>query len=443
MLNAVTSSCPYNIAYNIAYDIAIVGGGIVGTLAACALQDSGLRVVLLEAAVGSRAADRGQAYSINLLSSQIFQGLGLWDQIRPQIETYGAVRLSDSGCPEVVSFAPSDIGTATLGYVAEHRVLLAALQARLQDCQNVDWRCPAQVLATRREGGITTLEIAGPEAGVQTVQAKLVIAADGSNSFLRQAAGIRTIGWRYWQSCVVAFIKPEKSHDNIAYERFTPEGPFAILPLPQERCRIVWTAPHGVAERILAMEQAEFLRELTQRYGDQMGELELEGCRSVFPVQLKQSLSYVQPGLALIGDAAHCCHPVGGQGINLGIRDAAALVEVVLAAQAKGEDFASLAVLRRYQGWRQWENLLVLAFTDVLTRMFSNQIWPVVRVRRLGLWGLNHLPLVKPLALRLMLGLTGRVPQLAKQTAVGSAAPAMARATDARPNSPLPTPANP
>jgi 2-octaprenyl-6-methoxyphenol hydroxylase len=439
MLNSAKSLS----AADLTYDIAIVGGGIVGTLAACALKDSGLRVVLLEAAAGSKAADRGQAYSINLLSSQIFQGLGLWDQIRPQIETYSGVRLSDTGCAEVVSFAPSDIGTATLGYVAEHRVLLAALQALLQDCPTVDWRCPAQVRSTRRASGLTRLEIEGPDSTVQTLQAKLVIAADGSNSFLRQAAGIRTVGWRYWQSCVVAFIKPEKSHQNMAYERFTPEGPFAILPLPEGRCRIVWTAPHKVADRILQMEPGEFLHELTQRYGDQMGNLALEGCRSVFPVQLKQSLSYVQPGLALIGDAAHCCHPVGGQGINLGIRDAAALVEVVLAAQAQGEDFASLRVLRRYQGWRQWENLMVLAFTDVLTRLFSNQIWPLVQVRRLGLWGLNHVPLVKPLALRLMLGLTGRVPQLAQSaisTEFAQLTPPSVLATP--PNSPLSAPAN-
>jgi 2-octaprenyl-6-methoxyphenol hydroxylase len=416
MLNSVKSPSAFGHPSASLYDIAIVGGGIVGTLAACALKDSGLKVVLLEAEVGSKAADRGQAYSINLLSSQIFQGLGLWDQIRPHIETYSGVRLSDTGCGEIVSFAPEDIGTATLGYVAEHRVLLQALQSQLQQCPSVDWCAPYQVQSTRRADGITTLQVAGPDAAIHNLQTKLVIAADGSNSFLRQAAGIRTVGWRYWQSCVVAFIKPEKSHANIAYERFTPEGPFAILPLPSDRCRIVWTAPHADADRFLQMDEDEFLRELTARYGDQMGALALEGCRSVFPVQLRQSLSYVQPGLALIGDAAHCCHPVGGQGINLGIRDAAALVEVVLAAQVQGEDFASLAVLRRYQGWRQWENLLVLAFTDVLTRMFSNQIWPVVRVRRLGLWGLNHVPLVKPLALRLMLGLTGRVPQLASST---------------------------
>ncbi len=394
------------------YDVTIVGGGIVGSLMACLLESTGLSVALLEFAAISAAAARGQAYSINQLSSRVFDGLGLWSKIRPQVETYRQVQLSDAGCPIVVKFSPADTQTSTLGYVATHQVLLTALQTKLRQCRNVDWLCPAKVSAATfgPQGNTLTVELGDT---TRQIRSRLVIGADGSRSFLRQAAGIRTIGWKYWQACVVAFIKPEHPHAQTAYERFQPEGPFAILPLPDGICRIVWTAPQAAADRLLAIDKATFMTELRHHYGDQMGELELVGERSVFPVQLLHSRQYVKPGLALIGDAAHCCHPVGGQGINLGIRDAAALAEVIATALAQGEDVAQVAVLQRYERWRMWENLLMLAFTDVLDRTFSNQILPIVWVRRLGLWAMVHMPPIKSLAIRLMLGMIGRVPQIA------------------------------
>jgi 2-octaprenyl-6-methoxyphenol hydroxylase len=399
------------------YDVTIVGGGVVGTLAACLLESTGLKVALLEFAATSEAAARGQAYSINQLSSRIFAGLGIWDRVRPQVETYRHVQLSDAGSPIVVHFSPEDTGTSTLGYVATHQVLLTELQTHLRQCRNVDWLCPAQVSAASfgPEGNTLTVQLGDT---TRQIRSRLVIAADGSRSFLRQAAGIKTIGWKYWQACVVAFIQPEKPHAQTAYERFQPEGPFAILPLPDGLCRIVWTAPKAAADRLLQIDQATFMTELREHYGDHMGELALIGERSVFPVQLLHSRRYVQPGLALIGDAAHCCHPVGGQGINLGIRDAAALVEVIGVALAQGEDFAQVAVLKRYERWRMWENLVMLAFTDILDRTFSNQIAPIVMVRRVGLWAMANIPPVKSFAIRLMLGMIGRVPQIARETAI-------------------------
>jgi 2-octaprenyl-6-methoxyphenol hydroxylase len=404
------------------YDVTIVGGGIVGSLMACLLESTGLKVALLEFAAISDAAARGQAYSINQLSSRVFGGLGLWLKIRTQVETYRQVQLSDAGCPIVVNFSPADTQTATLGYVATHQVLLTELQTQLRQCRNVDWLCPAKVSAATfgPQGNTLTVELGDT---TRQIRSRLVIGADGSRSFLRQAAGIKTIGWKYWQACVVAFIKPEKPHVQTAYERFQPEGPFAVLPLPEGICRIVWTAPQAEADRLLQIDPATFMAELAPRYGDQMGELELLGERSVFPVQLLHSRQYVKPGLALIGDAAHCCHPVGGQGINLGIRDAAALAEVIQAALAQGEDFAQVAVLKRYERWRMWENLVMLAFTDILDRTFSNQIAPIVWVRRLGLWAMAHIPPIKSFAIRLMLGMIGRVPQIATADAMVSDRP--------------------
>lgn len=396
------------------YDLVIVGGGIVGLTLASALKDSGLSVLLIEAKVASAAVSKGQAYAIHLLSALIYQGIGVWDEILPQIAKYCQVRLSDADHPEVVKFATTDMGTPELGYVAEHQALLQPLQEFVQNCPNVTYLCPAEVVNTQYQQDIVAIDIKIADR-IQTIRSKLLVAADGARSPIRQAAGIKTLGWKYWQSCIVAFVKPEKSHNDTAYERFWPSGPFAILPLPGNRCRIVWTAPHEEAKALCALDDKEFLAELTRRYGDQMGKLELLGDRFVFQVQLMQSDRYVLPRLALIGDAAHNCHPVGGQGLNLGIRDAAALAQVLQTAHQAGKDIGNIKILKRYERWRQWENLTILGFTDLLDRVFSNQFLPLVLVRRLGLWFLQRVPVVKLFMLKFMIGLKGQIPELAKR----------------------------
>ena len=396
------------------YDLAIVGGGIVGLTLACALKDSGLSVVLIEAKPYSVAAAKGQAYAVHLLSRRIFEGIGVWDKILPQIATFRQVRLSDADYPGVVEFQPADLGTEALGYVAEHGALLVPLQEFLHKCPNVSYLCPAEVVKTQYEPtGVEISLLVGSET--RTIRTRLLVAADGARSRIRTAAGINTRGWQYWQSCIVAFVKPEKPHNDTAYERFWPSGPFAILPLPSNRCRIVWTAPHEEAKALVALDDEQFLAELRIRYGDQMGRLELDGDRFVFSVQLMQSDRYVLPRLALVGDAAHCCHPVGGQGLNMGIRDAAALAQVLQIAYNQGEDIGNLLVLKRYERWRKQENLTILGFTDLLDRMFSNNWLPVVVIRRLGLLMLQRVRPVKKYALQLMTGLRGRAPELAQR----------------------------
>ncbi len=396
------------------YDMAIVGGGIVGLTLACALKDSGLNVVLIEAKPYSVAAAKGQAYAVHLLSGHIFAGIGVWDKILPQIAAFRQVYLSDADHANVVEFQTADLGTDALGYVAEHHALLTPLQEFLQKCPNVSYLCPAEVVETQYKTFGVELNLKVGDAS-RTIRTRLLVAADGARSRIRTGAGINTRGWQYWQSCIVAFVKPEKPHNDTAYERFWPSGPFAILPLPGNRCRIVWTAPHEEAKALVALDDEQFLAELRRRYGEQMGHLELEGDRFVFPVQLMQSDRYVLPRLALIGDAAHCCHPVGGQGLNMGIRDAAALAQVLQSAYNQGEDIGDLLVLKRYERWRKQENLTILGFTDLLDRMFSNNWLLLVVIRRLGLWMLRRVRPLKIFALKLMTGLKGRTPQIAQR----------------------------
>ncbi len=201
------------------YDLVIVGGGIIGLTLASALKDSGLSILLIEAKVASAAVAKGQAYAVHQLSALIYQGIGVWDKILPQIAKYCRVRLSDADYPNVVEFTTDDIHTAELGYVAEHQALLQPLQEFVQDCPNVTYLCPAEVVNTNYQQDIVAIDIKIADQ-LHTVRSKLLIAADGARSPIRQAAGIKTSGWKYWQSCIVAFVKPEKPHNNTAYERF-------------------------------------------------------------------------------------------------------------------------------------------------------------------------------------------------------------------------------
>ncbi len=395
-------------------DVVIVGGGIVGLTLVAALAPSGMRVAVIEAQTAVAAASRQRAYAFSLTSADIFKGLGLWPQISPHICHFDQVRLSDGDYSRVVRFLPQDLNTEAVYYGAEHGVLMAALQGAIAAAPNVHYLTAATLGHIQDGDSVIRAEVATPQGAI-ALETPLMVAADGKNSPLRQRAGIGSMGWRYQQSCVTTVLAPENSHQNIAYERFWPSGPFAILPLPGDRCQVVWTVPHAEAEAILNLPEAEFMAELEQRYGDQMGRLKRLTAPAMFPVQLMQSDRYVQPRLALVGDAAHSCHPVGGQGLNMGIRDAAALAEVLTAAHQRGQDLGGLTVLRRYERWRRLENWVILSFTDVLTRLFSNQILPLVVLRRAGLWLLSSVPPLKRLALRLMTGRLGRVPHLAQK----------------------------
>jgi 2-octaprenyl-6-methoxyphenol hydroxylase len=395
------------------YDLIIVGGGIVGATLAAALKDSGLKIAIVEAQPLEKAAARRQAYALSLLSERIFAGIGVWGAIAPQIGKFNQIRLSDADHSGVVPFVTEELGTDYLGYVGEHHVILNALQDFIDRCDNIRWICPAQVsqVSYLDTHAVVTLTVDGEEHQLQT---QLVIGADGAKSKIRQWAKIETRGWKYWQSCIAFTIQHQAPQNHTAFERFWPSGPMGILPLPGNRCQIVWTNPHAKAKALQEMDRQAFLEKLSELTQGLFGEIELVSDRYLFPVQLMHSDRYVQSRLALVGDAAHCCHPVGGQGLNLGIRDAAALAQVLTQAQQQSKDIGTLEVLQQYETWRKTENLAILGFTDFLDRLFSNNWLPVVAIRRFGLWMMRHLPPLKRFALQLMTGLLGRTPQLAR-----------------------------
>ena len=416
------------------YDVAVVGGGIVGLVFACGLRDTGLRVAVVEAQTAAQTASRQRAYAFSPVSAKILEGLGLWESIRSQLTPFQCVKLSDADYQKAIVFRPEhgakESKQEAVYYSAEHTVLMAALQSAVMAADNIDYWCEAQVLAQSEMASMVVSSIVGPscrdlgarkvvltvekEARRYELRTQLVVGADGARSEVRDRAQVETFGWKYWQSCITAVLEPEESHCNTAYEKFWPSGPFAILPLPNNRCQIVWTAPHAEAKALVALPKEQFLQALSARYGNQMGQLRLVNEPRMFPVQLMQSKQYVLPGMALVGDAAHCCHPVGGQGLNMGIRDATALAEIIQQAALAGEDLGSLKVLKRYERWRRTENWFTLSLTDFLNRSFSNHFLPLVIARRAGIWILETATPLKRLILRLMTGFFGKLPTKAQ-----------------------------
>jgi 2-octaprenyl-6-methoxyphenol hydroxylase len=281
------------------YDLAIVGGGIIGNTLAVALQNSGLRVVSIESQAQSISISKSRAYVLSMLSGQIFDGLGIWKQVLPQVTQFSQIQISDADYPGVVKMYPQDLGTDTLGYAASHEVLLTALQTKLETAEHITVMCPAQVVEVNYLDTGAELTIYTPDSDAPTkIRASLVIAADGAKSSLRSQAGIETSGWNYWQSCITATIKPEKSHQNVAYERFWYAGPIGVLPLADGRCQVVWTVPHEQAEELRDLPVGDFLKELEYCTGGLLGKLELDSQRWLFTVELMQSKQYIAPRLA-------------------------------------------------------------------------------------------------------------------------------------------------
>ncbi len=391
-------------------DLVIVGGGMVGLTLAAALGDAGLDCVVVDRAdpaTATAAGFDGRVSAIAHASWRLLAQTGVWRHVRTA-QPILDIRVSDGNSLLFLHYDHRDLGDEPFGYMVENRHIRRALLARLAELPNVRLLAPAEIAAVDRGANRVDVRLGDGRA----VSAPLVVAAEGRRSPLRAAAGIGTVGWRYGQVGIVCTVHHALPHGGVAQERFLPAGPFAILPMTGNRSSLVWTEREALAPAILAADEAEFGAEMADRFGDHLGALEVVGGRWSYPLALHLARRYVDRRLALIGDAAHVIHPIAGQGLNLGLRDAAALAEVVVDAARLGLDLGAPAALERYQRWRRFDSLALAAVTDGLNRLFSNDVAPLRLARDLGLAAVDRLAPLKRTLMRHARGTVGDLPRL-------------------------------
>ena len=403
------------------YDILIVGGGMVGATMAYALSPLPLRIGVIEAVPfksDSQPSYDDRAIALAYGSARIFEAMGLWPKFADKVSPIKKIHISDRGHFGAARIDSVEEKVDALGYVIENRVVGAVLAEELPKLDNVELICPATVINVEMNEAEARLTIES-DGQQRQLTAKLVIAADGGNSVVRQLLDIPTRSWDYGQAAVIANVTPERHHQGVAYERFTDTGPVAMLPNAYaetddpNRCSLVWTVRSGDEERVLGLSDEEFLAELQTRFGHRLGKLEKVGRRNAYPLKLVRAKQQVRPRLALIGNAAHTLHPIAGQGFNLGQRDVAVLADVLAAAIVNGEDIGAVDVMQRYADWRHWDHKTVIGFTDGLARLFSNPLAPVALARNISLFTVDVVPPLKRMLSRQTMGLAGKLPRLA------------------------------
>ncbi len=383
---------------------------MVGLALAAALGGAGLDCVVIDRedpATATAAGFDGRVSAIAYASWRLLAQTGVWDHLRAA-EPILDIRVSDGDSLMFLHYDHRDLGDAPFGYMVENRDIRRALLARLAELGPVSLLAPAEVAEVIRGAARVDVRLADG----RTVTAPLVVAADGRHSPVRAAAGIGTVGWRYRQVGIVCTVHHALPHLGVAQERFLPAGPFAILPMTGNRSSLVWTEREELAPAILAADRAAFTAEMADRFGDHLGPLEVVGGRWSYPLALYLAERYVDRRLALIGDAAHVIHPIAGQGLNLGLRDVAALAEVVVDAARLGLDLGAPAALERYPRWRRFDSLALAAATDGLNRLFSNDVAPLRLARDLGLAAVNRLAPLKRTLMRHARGTVGDLPRL-------------------------------
>jgi 2-octaprenyl-6-methoxyphenol hydroxylase len=393
-------------------ELLIAGGGLVGLLLGVACAGAGLEVAVIDPqdptamlANGYDARSSAIAYG----SCRVLDGLGLWPDIEAEAAPILEIRVADDSSPLFLHYDFRELEEAEpLGYIVENRVLRRALFERARVLPSLSLRAGHKVAAAETSASTADAVLAGGER----IRARLIAAADGHASPLRRAAGISTVEWRYPQTSITTTVRHERPHGGVAVEHFLPAGPFAILPMTHNRSSVVWTERSEFAARLTALPEVAFAAELAARFSDFLGAVEPVGPRSMYPLGLMLAERYAARRLALVGEAAHLIHPIAGQGLNLGIRDVAALAELVIDARRLGLDIGEDTLLARYERWRRSDALQLATVTDGLNRLFSNTIAPVRLLRDLGLAVVNHLPPLKRLLMRDAMGLTGDLPRL-------------------------------
>ena len=394
------------------FDIAVVGGGMVGLTLALSLEGVGARVAVIERASlkdMSEASFDGRGSAIAAGSQRILDGAGLWELLQADAEPILEIRVSDGPSQLFLHYDHREVGEGPLGWIVENAHIRRALAQAVASSDVIVFENTALADA-RFEARSTTLKLADG----RTVDAMLAIAADGRQSALRALAGIDVVRWSYPQTGIVCAVTHEAPHHGIAHEHFLPSGPFAILPLSRNRSSIVWTERNDLAPAILELDDDAFAAELKRRFGDFLGDVRVGPQRWAYPLSVVHARDYVAPRVAAVGDAAHAIHPIAGQGFNLGLRDVAALAEIIVDRLRLGLDPGDTGALMRYQNWRKPDNMMMIAATDSLNRLFSNDVAPVRVARDTGLALVNQLPPLKRVLMRHAMGLVGDLPRLTR-----------------------------
>ena len=409
--------CPAHI-YGMSFDtdIVIVGGGLNGPILALGLAQAGLTVTVIDALstkIRKNAGFDGRSYAVALTSQRLLKNLGLWAAVQDDAQPMLEIKVSDGRAGEGASpffmhFDHAEIEEGPMGYMVQDRHLRRALLDAMDADKGITHLAGQTVVGQTPDAGGVTVTLANGD----TLRARALIGCDGRGSGTATRAGIKRNGWGYGQTALVCAIEHEKPHNGIAHQFFMPSGPLAILPLTGNRSSIVWSETQDTAEAINALSEADYLSVLRPRFGDFLGDFKLAGARYSYPLSLSMAQSLIADRVALVGDAAHGVHPIAGQGLNAGMRDIAALIQVMSEALHRGEDVGSENVLHRYEEWRRFDNAALGMATDTINRLFSNDN-PLLRVGRdLGMGIVNAMPRLRRSFIREAAGLTGDLPQL-------------------------------
>ncbi|KCV82404.1 UbiH/UbiF/VisC/COQ6 family ubiquinone biosynthesis hydroxylase [Actibacterium atlanticum] len=399
-------------------DVVIVGGGLNGPALALALAQGGLSVTVVDAqpkgARGNEGFD-GRGYALALASQKLLAALNVWPRVADNAQPILEIKVTDGDAergpsPFVLEFDHAEIEEGPMGFMVEDRFLSRALADAL-DAESAITQLHGETVVAQE---VTSAGVTVTLGSGKTLTAKLIAGCDGRKSGVAERAKIKRSGWDYGQTALVCAVGHEKPHNGIAHQFFMPGGPLAILPLPDNKCSIVWSEERARAEQIAALDDDAYMEALRPVFGDFLGDIHLTGARFTYPLNLTLANEFVAPRIALVGDAAHGVHPIAGQGLNLGMRDVGALAEVLINATRRGEEIGAIDVLERYQTWRRWDATTLALGMDGVNKIFSNDN-PLLRgVRDLGLGLVNALPGARRRFIREAAGLNGELPKLMK-----------------------------
>lgn len=386
------------------YDAIIVGAGLVGMSMALALARYGLKVAVVEKATINTQFEPefdGRSSAVALGCQRILDNIGAWEFMQPHAEPIFDIRVTDGNSPFFLHFDHHEIGDEPFGYIVENRYIRHALHKALSQLPNIDLIDNFAIKNLTQDS--SSANLTGIDG--KSLRTSLIIAADGRASQIRELAGIGVTNWNYGQTAIVCTIEHELPHHGLAQERFLPAGPFAVLPMTGNRSSLVWVEPSNRVELYLELPEEEFVQEIAERIGGYLGNIKTSGGRFSYPLSLLHAKKYASERVVLIGDAAHGMHPIAGQGVNLGFRDVDVLAELICKQHSLGMDIGAENLLVNYENLRSFDSVSMLAITDLLTRLFSNNLLPLRTARDMGLWIVGKIPPLKKIFMRHAMGL--------------------------------------